>query len=163
MIGNAERRTERDSKTGFNGCPGAGQTRTAEGLLPRFLSQETGRSFPKKARCGKQDHPERLFREKSWIDHPFHRQTSDPRRSEVNALPGKEQCEIQSTGPDSSNQINFPQLQFFLGYGNRITTVSAYTEILMQYETPLPDDFTMDQVRKRAVSVAPKFDEYPRG
>jgi hypothetical protein len=33
--------------------------------------------------------------------------------------------------------------------------MSAYTQILMQYETPLPDDCTMDQVRKRAVSVAP--------
>jgi hypothetical protein len=39
--------------------------------------------------------------------------------------------------------------------------MSAYTQILMQYETPLPDDFTMDEVRKRAVSVSPKFDEYP--
>jgi hypothetical protein len=33
-------------------------------------------------------------------------------------------------------------------------------QILMQYETPLPDDFTMDQVRQRALSIAPKFDEY---
>ena len=39
--------------------------------------------------------------------------------------------------------------------------MSAYNQILMQYETPLADDFTMDQVRKRAVGVAPKFDEYP--
>jgi hypothetical protein len=31
----------------------------------------------------------------------------------------------------------------------------------MQYETALPDDQTMDEVRKRAVSIAPKFDEYP--
>jgi hypothetical protein len=31
----------------------------------------------------------------------------------------------------------------------------------MQYETPLADDFEMDDVRNRAVSVAPKFDEYP--
>jgi hypothetical protein len=39
--------------------------------------------------------------------------------------------------------------------------MSAYTQILMQYETPLPDDYTMDQVRNRAVNIAPKFDEYP--
>jgi hypothetical protein len=39
--------------------------------------------------------------------------------------------------------------------------MSTYTQILMQYETPLPDDFTMDQVRNRALTVAPKFDEYP--
>jgi hypothetical protein len=39
--------------------------------------------------------------------------------------------------------------------------MSTYTQILMQYETPLADDFAMDQVRKRAVTVAPKFDEYP--
>ena len=39
--------------------------------------------------------------------------------------------------------------------------MSIYKQILMQYETPLPDDFTMDQVRKRAISIAPKFDEYP--
>ncbi len=39
--------------------------------------------------------------------------------------------------------------------------MSTHTQILMQYETPLPDDFTMDQVRNRALSVAPKFDEYP--
>ena len=38
--------------------------------------------------------------------------------------------------------------------------MSTYTQILMQYETPLPDDFAMDQVRKRALTVAPKFDEY---
>src|SRR3984893_8730491 len=38
--------------------------------------------------------------------------------------------------------------------------MSAYNQILMQYETPLPDDYTMDQVRKRAVTIAPKFDEY---
>ena len=38
--------------------------------------------------------------------------------------------------------------------------MSTYTQILMQYETPLPDDFTMDQVRNRALTVAPKFDEY---
>jgi hypothetical protein len=37
----------------------------------------------------------------------------------------------------------------------------AYTQILMQYETPLPDDFTMDEVRRRAINVSPKFDEYP--
>jgi hypothetical protein len=39
--------------------------------------------------------------------------------------------------------------------------MSTYTQILMQYETPLADDFAMDQVRKRALTVAPKFDEYP--
>jgi hypothetical protein len=39
--------------------------------------------------------------------------------------------------------------------------MSIYQQILMQYETPLPDDFTMDQVRKRAISISPKFDEYP--
>jgi hypothetical protein len=39
--------------------------------------------------------------------------------------------------------------------------MSTYRQILMQYETPLPDDFTMDQVRKRVVSLAPKFDDYP--
>ena len=39
--------------------------------------------------------------------------------------------------------------------------MSTYTQILMQYETPLPDDFTMDQVRNRALTVAPKFDKYP--
>jgi Domain of unknown function (DUF4865) len=39
--------------------------------------------------------------------------------------------------------------------------MSAYRQILMQYETALPDDQTMDEVRNRAVSIAPKFDEYP--
>ena len=39
--------------------------------------------------------------------------------------------------------------------------MSKYTQILMQYETPLPDDFIMDQVRNRAVSISPKFDEFP--
>lgn len=39
--------------------------------------------------------------------------------------------------------------------------MSKYTQILMQYETPLSDDFDMDQVRNRAVSISPKFDEYP--
>ena len=39
--------------------------------------------------------------------------------------------------------------------------MSTYTQILMQYETPLPDDFLMDEVRNRALSVSPKFDEYP--
>jgi len=32
--------------------------------------------------------------------------------------------------------------------------MSAYTQILMQYETPLPDDYTMDQVRNRAAPEA---------
>lgn len=39
--------------------------------------------------------------------------------------------------------------------------MSRFTQILMQYETPLPDDFTMGEVRNRALSLAPKFDEYP--
>jgi hypothetical protein len=38
--------------------------------------------------------------------------------------------------------------------------MSKYAQILMQYETPLPDDFKMDEVRNRALSIAPKFDRY---
>lgn len=32
--------------------------------------------------------------------------------------------------------------------------------VLMQYETPLPDDFEMEQVRERARRVSPPFDHY---
>jgi hypothetical protein len=32
--------------------------------------------------------------------------------------------------------------------------------ILMQYETPLPDDFDMDEVRVRARKMSPQFDHY---
>ena len=39
--------------------------------------------------------------------------------------------------------------------------MSAYRQILMQYETALADDQRMDEVRNRAISIAPKFDEYP--
>jgi Domain of unknown function (DUF4865) len=39
--------------------------------------------------------------------------------------------------------------------------MSRYNQILMQYETPLPDEFNMEEVRNRALNVAPKFDEYP--
>ena len=39
--------------------------------------------------------------------------------------------------------------------------MSDYKQILMQYETALPDDQTMEEVRNRAISIAPKFDEYP--
>jgi len=34
-------------------------------------------------------------------------------------------------------------------------------QILMQYESPLPDDFDMDQVRIRVRKLAPQFDHYP--
>ena len=39
--------------------------------------------------------------------------------------------------------------------------MNKYDQILMQYETPLPDDFDMDQVRSRARKLAPQFDRYP--
>ena len=39
--------------------------------------------------------------------------------------------------------------------------MSTHSQILIQYETPLPDDSSMDQVRARVVKMAPKFDEYP--
>jgi Domain of unknown function (DUF4865) len=39
--------------------------------------------------------------------------------------------------------------------------MSTHSQILIQYETPLPDDSSMDQVRARVVKLAPKFDEYP--
>ena len=39
--------------------------------------------------------------------------------------------------------------------------MSIHSQILMQYETPLADDSSMDQVRERVVKFAPKFDEYP--
>jgi Domain of unknown function (DUF4865) len=39
--------------------------------------------------------------------------------------------------------------------------MSTHSQILMQYETPLADDSSMDQVRERVVKLAPKFDEYP--
>jgi Domain of unknown function (DUF4865) len=57
-------------------------------------------------------------------------------------------------------EINFTRSLSFIIYLTNPPSMSAYTQILMQYETPLPDDFVMDQVRDRALSVAPKFDEY---
>jgi hypothetical protein len=39
--------------------------------------------------------------------------------------------------------------------------MNKYDQILMQYETPLPDEFDMDQVRSRARKLAPQFDQYP--
>jgi hypothetical protein len=41
------------------------------------------------------------------------------------------------------------------------TNMSKHTQILMQYETSLPDDFSMDDVRKRAISKAQQFDQLP--
>jgi len=38
--------------------------------------------------------------------------------------------------------------------------MNKYDQILMQYETPLPDDFDMDQVRNRVRKLAPQFDHY---
>jgi Domain of unknown function (DUF4865) len=35
-----------------------------------------------------------------------------------------------------------------------------HDHILMQYETPLPDDFDMEQIRVRARKLAPQFDHY---
>ncbi len=42
-----------------------------------------------------------------------------------------------------------------------LTTMNKYDQILMQYETPLPDDFDMDLVRSRVRKLAPQFDQYP--
>jgi hypothetical protein len=39
--------------------------------------------------------------------------------------------------------------------------MSRNSQILMQYETPLPDDFAMDEVRQRAWRIAPLFDQLP--
>ena len=39
--------------------------------------------------------------------------------------------------------------------------MNKYDQILMQYETPLPDEFDMDLVRSRARKLAPQFDQYP--
>jgi heme-degrading monooxygenase HmoA len=39
--------------------------------------------------------------------------------------------------------------------------MNKYTQILMQYETPLPDDFAMGDIRKRALNKAPLFDQRP--
>jgi hypothetical protein len=41
-----------------------------------------------------------------------------------------------------------------------LPTMNKYDQILMQYETPLPDDFDMDQVRSRVRKLAPQFDHY---
>jgi Domain of unknown function (DUF4865) len=35
-----------------------------------------------------------------------------------------------------------------------------HDHIPMQYETPLPDDFDMEQIRVRARKLAPQFDHY---
>ena len=60
-------------------------------------------------------------------------------------------------------------LKFFLIKLNLLTRharcslfkMNKYDQILMQYETPLPDDYDMDQVRSRARKLAPQFDQYP--
>jgi Domain of unknown function (DUF4865) len=38
--------------------------------------------------------------------------------------------------------------------------MNKHDHILMQYETPLPDDFDMEQIRVRARKLAPRFDHY---
>jgi hypothetical protein len=106
MIGNTELSSERDTETGFDCCPGSGETRTTERLFPLFLAQQCLRSFPKKAGCGKQDHPNRFFRAKPAVDNPLHRQPPDPRRWDADFLPGKKQREIEPTSPDSLQQID---------------------------------------------------------
>jgi hypothetical protein len=40
-------------------------------------------------------------------------------------------------------------------------TMNKRDQILMQYESPLPDDFDMEEVRMRARKMAPQFDQYP--
>ena len=39
--------------------------------------------------------------------------------------------------------------------------MSDYNRILIQYETPFPDDFDMEQVRTRVRNLGPKTDRYP--
>lgn len=38
--------------------------------------------------------------------------------------------------------------------------MNKHDHILMQYETPLPYDFDMEQIRVRAHKLAPQFDHY---
>ena len=39
--------------------------------------------------------------------------------------------------------------------------MNKYDQMLMQYETPFPDEFDMDQVKSRVRKLAPQFDQYP--
>jgi hypothetical protein len=39
--------------------------------------------------------------------------------------------------------------------------MSNYNQILIQYETLLPDDFDMEQIRTRVRDLGPQTDQYP--
>jgi uncharacterized protein DUF4865 len=39
--------------------------------------------------------------------------------------------------------------------------MSNYNQILIQHETPLPDDFDMEQIRARVRDLGPQTDQYP--
>src|SRR5215469_12020568 len=45
--------------------------------------------------------------------------------------------------------------------GCTLFKMNKYDQMLMQYETPFPDEFDMDQVKSRVRKLAPQFDQYP--